>query len=370
MAILGPLASWIPVHAQTGRLDVAGLQCTAFCLRGRGNVVVGKNLDWPVEDGLVVVNKRGTEKQSWVPHGATPLTWVSRFGSLTFNQFGREFPLGGINEMGLVVEELSYWPARYPSPDQRPAVNELQWIQYQLDQSSSVEDVLASDRELRIRPYLFGLHYLVADSSGRVAVVEFLDGKRLVYTGDSLIVPVLANDTYANLVKYLGFHSGFGGDRVVSDGPESPERFVRAATRVRNYEQDVLSEDPATYAFGVLESVRQSDTQWHIVYDLTHRAVHFRTRSIPDLRTIYLDSLDLDCRSPIRVMSLSEEVRGVSRDSLQVWSVAQNRSLLEGVFSRLESVLEPELLPPRDIIEAQIRYPESTTCPLPGPTGD
>jgi choloylglycine hydrolase len=26
--------------------------------------------------------------------------WTSRYGSITFNQYGREFPSGGINEKG------------------------------------------------------------------------------------------------------------------------------------------------------------------------------------------------------------------------------------------------------------------------------
>jgi choloylglycine hydrolase len=30
------------------------------------------------------------------------ISWISKYGSITFNQYGREFPTGGMNEKGLV----------------------------------------------------------------------------------------------------------------------------------------------------------------------------------------------------------------------------------------------------------------------------
>jgi len=70
--------------------------CTTFCYQDGGALVFGKNYDWNVEDGLVVVNKRGVVKTAMIERG--PATWTSKYGSVTFNQYGREFPSGGINE--------------------------------------------------------------------------------------------------------------------------------------------------------------------------------------------------------------------------------------------------------------------------------
>ena len=36
--------------------------CTTFQLNHEGQVLVGKNYDWMVEDGLIIVNKRGVAK--------------------------------------------------------------------------------------------------------------------------------------------------------------------------------------------------------------------------------------------------------------------------------------------------------------------
>ncbi len=47
---------------------------------------------------------RGLTKTSVVR--GNPHTWRARFGSLTFNQFGRVLPMTGINERGLLVAQM------------------------------------------------------------------------------------------------------------------------------------------------------------------------------------------------------------------------------------------------------------------------
>src|SRR5215813_3170068 len=83
------------------------LPCTTFVLQGKDNVYFGRNLDWDWEDGLVIVNPRNETKASLVIiPGNKPLKWTSKYGSVTFNQFGQEMPFGGMNEAGLVVENM------------------------------------------------------------------------------------------------------------------------------------------------------------------------------------------------------------------------------------------------------------------------
>ena len=38
--------------------------CTSFCLRDGEGLVFGKNYDWHLDDGLIVVNKRGVAKRA------------------------------------------------------------------------------------------------------------------------------------------------------------------------------------------------------------------------------------------------------------------------------------------------------------------
>ena len=80
------------------------LSCTTVCLLEGGNAIVAYNYDFHAPDGLVLVNKRGTRKVSVLrTQGAT---WAATYGSVTFNQFGRDNPMAGINEKGLMVSRM------------------------------------------------------------------------------------------------------------------------------------------------------------------------------------------------------------------------------------------------------------------------
>ena len=61
---------------------------------------------------------------------ALSIAWTSKYGSATFNQYGREFPMGGMNEAGLVVESMMLFETEYPLPDTRSGIDPTQWIQY------------------------------------------------------------------------------------------------------------------------------------------------------------------------------------------------------------------------------------------------
>jgi choloylglycine hydrolase len=229
--------------------------CTTFCLRHGPGVILGKNYDWHLGMGLVLRNGRGIAKQADAPQGTASARWVSRFGSLTFNQYGREFPSGGMNEVGLAVELMWLDETRYPAPDARPALGCLQWIQYQLDTAASVEDLLQSDAKVRIDARA-PLHFLVADRSGDVATVEFLDGRLTTHRGPDLPVAALTNNEYAASVDFL---KQADASRDPAEGPGSLERFARTARRVRDFGAHPPT-DPVAFAFATLEWA--ASTSW------------------------------------------------------------------------------------------------------------
>jgi choloylglycine hydrolase len=181
---------------------------------------------------LVFINKRGVEKAALTE--ISPAKWISKYGSVTFNQFGREAPSGGINEAGLVVELMWLDGTQYPDADQRPDVGGvLSWIQYQLDNSSNIEDVISSDKNIRIPKNDVPLHYLVADKSGNVVSIEFLDGKLVYHSGETMPQKVLTNDTYENSISYLEKFEGFGGNEKPVNNKSSLNRFVNACSMVK-----------------------------------------------------------------------------------------------------------------------------------------
>jgi len=90
--------------------------CSTFLLKAGQTLLVGHNLDEraPIP-GHVFVNKRHVAKTavSWASFisgkldATPPLAWTSKYASLTFNPYGREFPDDGMNEAGLFIGEMS-----------------------------------------------------------------------------------------------------------------------------------------------------------------------------------------------------------------------------------------------------------------------
>src|SRR6056297_1542290 len=108
--------------------------CTAFFLRQGKGMILAKNLDWPVDLGYVLYNPAGKRKQAFHTDGPTrPFQWTAQYPSLTFNQFGVEFPLGGMNSQGLVVEELNTPRVSIEKDTTSRQLNEFQLVQFLLD---------------------------------------------------------------------------------------------------------------------------------------------------------------------------------------------------------------------------------------------
>jgi hypothetical protein len=332
--------------------------CTTSLLQRGDEVVVAKSYDYPIGDGLIIVNPRGVAKHTMAGRGGrTSLSWVSRFGSVTFNQYGRELPAGGMNEAGLVVEVMWLDETRYEAPDGRPALPELQWLQYQLDTRESVVDLLAHANELRVTSQLARVHFLACDRAADCAAIEFVDGAMVVTTGAAMPWKVLTNNTYADSRAFVD-RLDRSDDRRLSPGPGSLERFHRAAalSRVaaaRDSGKPGLVDD----AFALLDSVSQgSGSVWNIVYDPRRLAIRYRTYSQPRIKTIKLAELALECSAGARALDVNAERWGRVAASFAPYSQSINRSLLERVAR--SNVIHL----PAGAVEYLATFPEGFRC--------
>src|SRR5277367_2891798 len=107
-----PMSSWVLIPLLVGMSLWASLDsqaCSSFLLESMDRPVVAKNFDMPSGHGLIVVNKRNLSKVAMA--NGNPVQWISKYGSVTFNQVSRDLPQGGLNEKGLVVEVLMLDPA-------------------------------------------------------------------------------------------------------------------------------------------------------------------------------------------------------------------------------------------------------------------
>lgn len=283
-----------------------GFCCTTFVLKGPdGKISFGRNLDFPVGEGHIHINYRNMVKTTYIAAPEKPMTWVSKYGSVTFNQAGREFPYGGMNEAGLVIEQMWLQEAKYPAADDRYGMNELQWMQYQLDNLASVKYVIDSDSLVRITymPTSF-LHFLVSDASGDVATIEYLDGKMVVHRGEQLPYSVLANCIYENSLEYKSSKDKKEGKQYNDWTENSSGRFVTAVSMIEAYRG---SEDRIDYSYSILESVAQpGGTKWSIVYDISNKVIYYRTELNPVRQMIDLKKIDFSCNDQSLYVPMSE----------------------------------------------------------------
>jgi choloylglycine hydrolase len=330
--------------------------CTAFLLRHPAGPVMAANFDWDVAAGMAVVNPRGLAKTALVDEGLTPVRWTSRYGSVTVNQYGREFPIGGMNEAGLAMEVLGLADAVYSEPGDRRSIGALQWVQYCLDSFRTVGDVVASASELAISSPA-PLHFLACDPSANCAIIEFLDGKLVARSERTLPLPVLTNNTYSESLEYLNRTLGYGGEPIEPAGTGSLARFARAAGGT-HLARSKGGDDPVGDALAILDDVAQPKrTQWSMVYELQSGRLHVRTASNPNLRSIELAGLDLDCTAEPLVLDLASDGQGDVTSALVPYSTAANRELIMAGFGADEVTV-----PPKETLERMVSYPEDQIC--------
>ncbi len=282
--------------------------CTTFVLENDSSLVFGRNLDWVSDNGVIVVNKRNIAKESLVfaPEKATE--WTSKYGSVTFNQFGKEFPFGGINEKGLVVE-IMVVAGKYPNFDNRTAINELQWVQYQLDNASTIEEVIASDKHIRISIIDQSLHFLVCDRLGNVAVIEFDENGIHVSKASDLPVPVLENETYAKSLQ--------------KSRNNKKCRFGTVSKMINSY--DGKSDSAAiNYSFDILNEV-VLDGSWSIVYDIKNMEIHFKTSSHQTIRKIRVNDFNFSCDQNSLLYDLEKKGKGYINLNFMNFSTELNK---------------------------------------------
>lgn len=287
------------------------VECSTFLLRHESGPFFGKNNDSPskvVSHGLLLANPRGREMEPVRYAGIPSKAWASQFGSLTFTAFGKDFPEGGMNEAGLIIEPMTLMKTKYPPVERTPRLQFGQWMQYILDSFATVRDAVR--RVSNVFPLGWTSHFLVADQEGDCATIEFLDGKPVCHTGDQLPVPAITNDSYAECLAFLGEHVGFGGGKPIPEDAGSLQNFARIAERLASYDSRSC-DDPVRYGFSVLNRASSPNlTKRSTVYDIARRQVHFRTVLGGAIRMVDMRRLDFSPTAQTMMVDVGADAEG------------------------------------------------------------
>ncbi|MEW6364156.1 MAG: linear amide C-N hydrolase [Acidobacteriota bacterium] len=274
--------------------------CSVFQIVDGETVVTGYNFDWfkPL-NATAYVNPRGAEKVALPLRGDKPAEWTARFGSVTFTGFGRGFPLCGMNETGLVVVQAWLGATIYPEIDERPSLGELQWIQYQLDTAEKIDDVIASDKDVRISRYsLAPLHFFVSDRTGKAAIIEFLDGKLSASSGERMPIKLMVNAPYQQCLSEYDENAPLNAEN----------RFAVGAKMIQDWRP--RSRPPERHAFATLDALTRAGTRWSVAFNSATREIHYRVAGAEEFEKFDADDLEYACGKADLQLQLADGSKG------------------------------------------------------------
>lgn len=332
--------------------------CTEFRVIAKDKtVVIGRSMEWGQDlQTQVIVQPRGTERQSLAPDGSLGLQWQSKYGIVYMDGYGLDKALDGMNEKGLSAS-LLFFPgfAEYqtvPLEKNAKALSHTLFVFWILDNFETVEQVRKALPEVRVwgepidipleKNVVLPVHYGVYDATGKGIVIEYTKDGLKIFDNE---IGVLTNSpTYdwhlINVRNYAGLTSAPGKGITIGSltvppiglgiglfglpgDPTPPSRFIRTATALRladtasntqeavNLTNHILNMVDITLGLVIKDTgtaLVKDYTQWVVLKDLTNRDFYFRTYKNAILRKIDLKKLDFNGQAKKHAYKVDDDV--------------------------------------------------------------
>jgi hypothetical protein len=235
--------------------------CSLFAALGDTDAMVyGRNFDWELSpavllfaappDGYASVSLVDIAFLGFTEAEARDLTKLSLNERRPLLD-APHLPFDGMNEYGLTIGMAAIPDSAMPYDPAKKTIGSLGIIREMLDHARTVDEAIAVMESHNVD--MGGgpaIHYLIADATGKAALVEF-------YEGEMVVIP---NDKPWHQATNFLFSA-------VADGSTEGNcwRYDKIAARLRQTDGRLSTPD----ALALLSDVSQASTQWSVVYGIS-----------------------------------------------------------------------------------------------------
>lgn len=291
--------------------------CTRVVFHGDENQnMTGRTMDWKSEIGTNLwIFPAGIERNGAA--GENSIEWISKYGSVIASGYDIA-TTDGMNEKGLVANVLWLVESEYPELTKEKKTMSLAiWAQYILDNFATVDEaVTALEKEPFIvltdevpgEARLAKLHLAISDKSGDSAIIEYIDGKQVIYHNRDY--QVLTNSpAFDQQLAINDYWKGIGGTVMLPGTNRAADRFVRASFYTNAIPKNLPDEQNV---FSVLSVVRNvsvpfgittenepniSSTRWRTVSDQREMKYYFESALMPNLFWVDFSKVDFSSKT-------------------------------------------------------------------------
>ncbi len=297
-------------------------------------VLVGRNMDWPSNPDVALwAMPRGIQREG-IPD-KNPLVWTAKYGSVVTASYesGNGCVTDGINEKGLAANLLWLTESNYGERDESlPGLSVAMWAQYILDNCATVQEAVKvmKSAQFQIVKQIIprttpagtvmkqaSLHLSLADKTGDSAIIEYIDGKQVVYHDRNYTI-MTNSPTFEKQQENLKQYQGFGGNKPLPGTSDAADRFVRAAYYMKYLPKPQNIREAIAGIFSVTRNASQpfrlsedldnpyaSSTIWRTVADVTNGYYYFESTYSPSIIWVSFSKFNLSEGSPAMKLNLA-----------------------------------------------------------------
>ena len=233
--------------------------CSLFAAFGdAGNMLYGRNFDWDFSPAVLLFTE---PPDGYASVSMVDVAYIGFAGSKSRNIADLPLaerrdllrapllPFDGMNARGLAIGMAAVPPGNVKPDPNKETIDSLGIIRKMLDYAANVDEAIAIMQRYNVD---MGsgppVHYLIADASGRAALVEYYQGKLMVIPNDK---------PWHQATNFLR--------SSVQDAAGQCRRYDTITQQLAKAEGRTRLQD----AMGLLRAVSQESTEWSIVYGMS-----------------------------------------------------------------------------------------------------